>query len=275
MHRVSSAAKFSAAIIAGYGFAQLKSNRVLADGGALHPPQYPWSHRYPWSSYDHASIRRGYEVYSQVCSTCHSLDRIAYRNLVDVCFTEEEAKALAAERDFPDGPDASGEMFERPGKLTDYMPPPYPNEEAARAANNGAYPPDLSLMVKARHDGTNYIMALLNGYQDPPAGFTVREGLSYNPYFVGSAIAMPQPLTNDKLEFDDGTRGTISQMSKDVATFLAWTAEPEHDDRKKTFVKAIIITSIIAIPALFYKKTKWSLIKTRVLSFVQPGASGH
>jgi len=264
-----------AATVAIAGALALKFTRVHADGAGLHPPAYPWSHRYPWSSYDHASIRRGYEVYSQVCSTCHSLDRIAYRNLVDVCFTEEEAKVLAAERDFEDGPNAEGEMYERPGKLTDYLPAPYANEEAARAANNGAYPPDLSLMVKARPDGTNYIMALLNGYQDPPAGFTVREGLSYNPYFVGGAIAMPQPLTNDKLEFDDGTRASISQMSKDVTTFLAWAAEPEHDERKRTFVKSMIITSIIAIPALFYKKTKWSLVKTRVVSFVKPGQNGH
>lgn len=251
-----------------------RSNKVEADEGLI-PPKYPWNHRFPWSSFDHASIRRGYEVYSQVCSTCHSLDRIAYRNLVDTCFTEEEAKEMAAERDFEDGPDEEGEMFERPGRLSDYMPNPYANEEAARFANNGAYPPDLSLITKARPDGENYLFAILTGYKEAPSGLTLREGLYYNPYFPGGAIAMPQPLTHEQLEFEDGTHGSISQMAKDVTTFLSWAAEPEHDERKKMWIKAMIITTLVGFPLYYYKRLKWSVVKTRVLAFTKEGMGRH
>jgi len=237
----------------------------------LHAPKYPWNHRFPWQSFDHASIRRGYKVYSQVCSTCHSLDRIAYRNLIGVCFTEEEAKELAAERDFIDGPDDQGEMFERPGKLSDYMPRPYANENAARFANNRAYPPDLSLLVLGREGNENYIFSVLTGYRDPPAGIEVKEGLYYNPYFPGGKIAMPQALSNGQLEFEDGTEASISQMAKDVTTFLAWAAEPEHDVRNKMGLKVLFLLGVSLVPVFYWKKFKWSVVKTRVLSFVKDG----
>jgi len=255
------------AALGGYLWSSLVE-KVKADD-ALHPPKYPWNHRFPWQSYDHASIRRGYKVYSQVCSSCHSLDRVAYRNLVGVCYTEEEAKELAAERDFLDGPDEQGEMFERPGKLSDYMPRPYPNENAARFANNRALPPDLSLIVKAREAHEDYVFAILTGYKEAPAGIQMREGLYYNPYFPGGKIAMPQALSDGQLEFEDGTYASISQMSKDVTTFLAWASEPEHDDRHKMGLKATFVLAMMAIPTFYYKRFKWSVLKTRVVAFTK------
>jgi len=186
----------------------------------LHPPHYHWEHSGYLSSFDHAAIRRGYKVYKDVCSSCHSLDRIAFRNLVGVAFTEEEAKAVAAESQFQDGPNDQGEMYMRPGKLTDPFPRPYANNKLARAANNGALPPDLSLMSKSRHDHEDYLFSLLTGYREPPAGIVLREGMSYNPYFPGGAISMPQQLFDGGVEYDDGTPATVSQMAKDVATFF-------------------------------------------------------
>ena len=172
------------------------------------------------------SIRRGYQVYREVCAACHSLDRIAWRNLVGVSHTVDEVKAMAEEVEYEDGPNDQGEMFTRPGKLSDYLPPPYPNEEAARASNQGALPPDLSLIVKARHGGAvsafpalhgrvqgftrafvsgqDYIFSLLTGYRDPPAGFEIREGMNYNPYFPGNAISMARVLFDGLVEYDDG-----------------------------------------------------------------------
>jgi ubiquinol-cytochrome c reductase cytochrome c1 subunit len=236
---------------------------------ALPAPRYPWNHRYPWQGFDHASIRRGYKVYSQVCAACHSLDLIAYRNLVGTCYTEEEAKELAAERDFMDGPDEEGEMFERPGKLTDHMPRPYANDNAARFANNRALPPDLSLIVKARGNNEDYLFALLLGYKEPPAGVQVREGLYYNPYFPGAAIAMPPPLLPDQLEFEDGTHASMSQVAKDVSTFLAWASEPHGDELKKMGLKAMFLLTIASAATLYYKRLKWSVLKTRVISFTK------
>jgi len=253
-------------VLAGSALYLKKQDKAQANE-ALEPPKYPWSHRYPWQAFDHASIRRGFQVYKQVCSTCHSLDRVAYRNLIDVCYTEEEAKELAAEIEYEDGPDAEGEMFKRSGKLSDYMPRPYPNENAARFTNNGALPPDLSLMTKARHGGADYIFALLTGYKEPPAGISLRGGLYYNPYFAGGAIAMPPGLIEGALTFDDGTPSSISQMAKDVSVFLAWAAEPEHDDRKRWGFKAGLVLTLMAIPTFYFKRLRWSVLKTRVVSF--------
>ena len=146
----------------------LKAMTVAEEG--LHSAHYPWAHEGMLETFDHAAIRRGYQVYREVCSACHSLDRIAWRNLVGVSHTVDESKAMAEEVEYEDGPNDEGNMFQRPGKLADYMPRPYANDEAARAGNAGALPPDLSLIVKARHSGTDYIFSLLTGYRDPPAG---------------------------------------------------------------------------------------------------------
>jgi ubiquinol-cytochrome c reductase cytochrome c1 subunit len=240
---------------------------VKASDLELHPPKNIWSHTGLFSALDHSSIRRGYEVYKQVCAACHSMRFIAYRNLVGVSHTEAEAKAEAEEILVEDGPDDTGAMFQRPGKLSDYFPNPYANEEAARAANNGAYPPDLSYIVSARHGGEDYVFSLLTGYCDPPAGVLLREGQYYNAYFTGGAISMSQALYSETTEYSDGTPATSSQQAKDVATFLKWTAEPEHDDRKKMLIKAIgIFTFLIAI-SYYVKKLKFSSLKTRKIEF--------
>jgi ubiquinol-cytochrome c reductase cytochrome c1 subunit len=187
-------------------------------------------------------------VYTQVCASCHSLSRISYRNLVGVCYTEEEAKKLAAAITVVDGPNDEGEMFERPGKLSDPFPKPYKNEEQARAINNGAYPPDLSLIIKARPKREDYIFALLTGYREVPAGVTVAAGQHYNPYFPGSKIGMAKQLMDGGIEYYDGTPATESQMAKDVAVFLAWASEPESDDRKHYGLKWMVaITAVAAL----------------------------
>jgi len=236
----------------------------------LHPLAYPWSHNGLFDTFDHASIRRGFQVYREVCSSCHSLDRIAWRNLVGVSHNVDEIKALAEEVEYQDGPNDQGEMFQRPGKLSDYMPPPYANEEAARAANAGALPPDLSLIVKARHGGIDYIFSLLTGYVDPPAGVELRDGMNYNPYFPGGAISMARVLFDGLVEYDDGTPATTSQMAKDVSTFLNWASEPEHDERKKIGVQAVIIFSSLFAISIWVKRFKWTVIKNRKLIYNPP-----
>jgi ubiquinol-cytochrome c reductase cytochrome c1 subunit len=229
----------------------------------LHSAQYPWPHAGLLDSYDHASIRRGYQVYQQVCAACHSLQYIHFRDLVGVAYTEEEAKAMAADVEVVDGPNDEGEMFERPGRLSDPLPAPYANEQAARYSNGGAYPPDLSLITNARPDGQNYVFSLLMGYRDPPAGIAVREGLYYNPYFVGGAIAMPRMLADGGAEYDDGTPASSSQQAKDVTAFLAWAASPEHDERKLVGVKALSVLAIMALYAVYQKRLRWSVLKSR------------
>jgi len=255
-------------------FVGIVSASGLAEAG-LHPASYPWSHKGLLDSFDHASIRRGYQVYREVCAACHSLDRIAWRNLVAVSHTVDEVRAMAEEVEYEDGPDDKGEMFKRPGKLSDYMPPPYPNEEAARAANANALPPDLSLIVKARHGGADYIFSLLTGYIDPPAGVHIGEGLNYNPYFPGGAIAMARVLFDGVVEFPDGTPATTSQMAKDVVTFLNWAAEPEHDDRKKIGLQALILLGSLTIMSVYLKRYKWTPLKTRKIFYNPPKDLGH
>jgi len=233
----------------------------------LHAPSLPWSHNGAFNSMDHSSIRRGYQVYKQVCAACHSLRYLAYRNLVGVSHTEAEAKAEAEESQSLDGPDESGEMFMRPGKLSDYFPKPFPNDAAAAAANNGAIPPDLSYIVLARHGGEDYIYHLLNGYCDPPAGIELREGQNFNPYFPGGAIGMGAPIYNEIIEYDDGTPATQSQLAKDVCTFLTWTASPEHDMRKKMAIKALSIMALLGGFSYYLKRHKWSVIKSRKIFY--------
>jgi ubiquinol-cytochrome c reductase cytochrome c1 subunit len=224
---------------------------------------WPWSHEGMLDSYDHAAIRRGFQVYQQVCAACHSLQYIHYRDLVGVCYSEEEAKAMAADVEVADGPNDEGEMFERPGRLSDPLPSPYTNEQAARYANGGAYPPDLSLITTARPNGQNYLFSLLLGYKEPPAGVSVREGLYYNPYFPGGAIAMPRMLADGGVEYDDGTPSNSSQQAKDVTTFLAWAASPEQDERKLMGVKAITVIGIMWAFAVYQKRLRWSVLKSR------------
>lgn len=247
------------------------STAMTAAEYGLHAPKFDWPNYGPFNTFDHASIRRGYQVYREVCAACHSLDRVAWRNLVDVSHTADEVKDMAAQFEYDDEPDEQGNPRKRPGKLSDYLPGPYPNEEAARAANQGALPPDLSLIIKARHGGPDYVFSLLTGYpEEPPEGITLPVGTNYNPYFPGGSIAMGRVLFDDLVEYEDGTPATTSQMAKDVTTFLHWAAEPELDERKKYGLKAIIILSSLYLLSIWVKKFKWSAIKTRKIVFNPP-----
>jgi len=240
-----------------------------ADCNADHIPSldYGFDMNGSFSSFDYASVRRGYQVYKEVCATCHSLEGIAFRNLINVTHTEEQMKALAADIEVEDGPNDEGEMFDRPAKLSDKLPKPYANDEAGRAANNGALPPDLTLMTKARHGGADYVFALLTGYVEPPAGKVMLPGLHYNPYFAGGAIAMEKQLNDGQLEYEDGTPATASQLAKDVSVFLAWAAEPEHDERKLAGTKFVIAMMAMVCITGFYKRYRWQVLKTRKINY--------
>jgi ubiquinol-cytochrome c reductase cytochrome c1 subunit len=217
-----------------------------------------WHHAGPFGTFDRAAAQRGFLVYKEVCAACHSLRYVAFRHLEDIGLTEAETKALAATYQVVDGPDDSGEMFERAGKPSDRYPSPYPNEKAARAANNGAYPPDLSLITKARVGFENYVYSVLTGYEEPPAGVEVREGMSYNAYFPGHQIAMPQPINDDQVTYPDGTKASIDQMAHDVVTFLAWAAEPSLEARKKMGVKVLLFLLAFAIVLYAVKRKVWA-----------------
>jgi ubiquinol-cytochrome c reductase cytochrome c1 subunit len=257
--------------VAGTGVATaaaVYNSAVFASDGVLAPTKMPWDFEGYLTTYDAGAIRRGHQVYSQVCASCHGLRAIAYRNLVGVCYSEEEAKAMAEDVEFADGPNDEGEMFDRPGKLSDYFPSPYPNEEAARFANNGAYPPDLSLITKARVGGADYVFALLTGYKDVPAGLQPRDTQYYNPYFPGGWIGMPQPINEGAVEYEDGTSPTVTQMAKDVCVFLTWAAEPEADERKLMGFKMMSALTVLFGFTWWYKRRTWSVIKNRRLVIV-------
>lgn len=186
-----------------------------------------------------------------------------WRQLVGVAYTEDEAKALAAETEVEDGPNDEGEMYTRPGRLADKLPMPYANEQAARYANGGAYPPDLSLISGARHNGQNYIFALLTGYREPPAGIEMREGLYYNPYFPGGAIAMPKMLVDGGAEYDDGTPASESQQAKDIVTFLTWSCYPYQDEMRIMGIKACFVLSLMIVFASYSKRLRWAPLKSQ------------
>ena len=217
-----------------------------------------WNHEGPFGTFDRAAVQRGFLVYRDVCAACHSLRFIAFRNLEEIGLTEGEVKAVAETYQIVDGPDDFGEMFERPGKPSDRFPSPFPNEKAARAANNGAFPPDLSLVTKARVGGEDYIYSLLTGYEEPPAGVELREGMSYNVYFPGHQIAMPPPLSDGQVEYPDGTKATVDQMAHDVTTFLAWAAEPTLETRKQTGVKVMLFLFAFSIVLYAAKRKVWA-----------------
>jgi len=235
-----------------------------------HPPRYPFWFKSIFHSHDIPSVRRGYEVYRQVCATCHSMKQLHFRHLVNQVLPEKRMKQIASSYDVVDGPNDEGEMFTRPGILTDAFPSPYPNEEAARYANGGALPPDLSVYTTAKHEGVDYIFALLTGYRDPPAGFAVRAGLYYNPYYPGGLIAMPPPIHADGLvDYEDGTPSTRSQMAKDCVMFLTWASEPAHDERKLLGLKALSACMLgTAVVGVWYR-SMWIGFKTRRIDFTK------
>lgn len=218
---------------------------VLASDDAPTPPKQKWSFQGFKGTFDRASAQRGLKVYREVCAACHGLSLVTFEKLEALGFSKAQVKAIAAEYKVVDGPNDEGEMFERNALISDRMPAPFKNEKAARAANNGAYPPDQSLIVKARKGGPDYVYALLTGYENPPEGFQVGDGLHYNKYFPGHQIAMIKPLNDGQVSFDDGTPATVDQMARDVTTFLTWVAEPELEERKRTGFKVMLYLLIL------------------------------
>lgn len=223
---------------------------------AEHPRKIVWPFEGIQGSVDRAAAQRGFQVYKEVCSACHGMSRVAFRNLQEIGFSEAEVKALAKDYSYKALNDA-GEEVERPGLPADKMPSPFPNEQAARAGNNGAYPPDLSLIVKARHDGANYIYSLLTGYKDAPADFPLGDGMNYNPYFEGRQIAMAAPLSEGAVTYEDGTNATVDQMARDVVTFLQWAAEPEMEHRKSMGLRVMVFLAIGAVFFYIAKRRIW------------------
>ena len=212
-------------------------------------------------------MQRGFQVYKEVCSSCHSMQYLSYRNLGEPGgpeFTLEEVKAIAASVEIEDGPDSQGEMFTRPGKPSDKFKSPYPNVEASTVANGGAYPPDMSVLVKARPGGADYMYSVLMGYEEPPAGMKLDDGVYYNKYMIGQKIKMASPLLEGIVEYSDGTEATVDQMAKDVTTFLAWAAEPELEVRHKLGIKVIIYLLLLTILVYLSMKKIWSRIDSEV-----------
>lgn len=237
---------------------------AIASDDVAKPKQEVWPFDGVTGTFDRQSIQRGFKVFKEVCSACHSVNRLAFRNFIEIGFSEAEVKSLAAEYLVTDGPNDEGEMFERPARPADLIPGPYANEKAARAANNAAYPPDLSLIIKARADGANYVYSLLTGYSEIPAGFYLGENMHYNPYFAGggSKLAMTPPLTADgQVTYIDGTNPTIDQMARDVVNFLQWAAEPEMEQRKNLGISVMIFLAIFTFLFYLAKKIIWRNVK--------------
>ena len=233
----------------------------------IDPIKVNWSFKGLTGKFDRSSLQRGFQFYKEVCSSCHSMQYLSYRNLGEQGgpeFSEVEVKAIAASVEIEDGPDSQGEMFLRPGRPSDKFKSPYPNVNASIAANGGAYPPDMSVLVKARPGGSDYIYSVLVGYEEPPAGVVLDDGVYYNKYMIGNKIKMSAPLIDGIVEYSDGTEATVDQMAKDVTTFLSWAAEPELEERHRTGVKVIIY--LILLTALVYLSMKkiWSRIDPKI-----------
>ena len=220
-----------------------------------------WSFKGIFGTFDRASLQRGYQVYQEVCSGCHSVQHLSYRNLSEKGgpeFSIEEAKAIASQFEVEDGPNSDGEMFNRPGRLSDKFVKPYPNVQASTAANGGAYPPDMSVLAKARAGGADYIYSLLLGYEEAPSGFELDDGVYYNKYMPGNKIKMSAPLSDGLVEYSDGTQSTTTQMAKDITTFLVWAAEPHLESQHRMGFKAIIYLIILFTLVYMSKQKVWS-----------------
>jgi len=240
----------------------LPSNLSFGSDDADHLLSVKWQFDGLFGKFDRSSLQRGYQVFKNVCSTCHSMKRVSFRDLKKIGFSDLEIKALSSEYQIQDGPNESGQMFMRTGRPSDYFPGPFTNDNEARAANNGAFPPDLSLIIKARQDGANYVYSILNGYQSlKPTGFAISDGLHYNRYFPGRKIAMATPLIDGIISYQDGTEATIDQMSKDVVNFLQWASEPEMEDRKSMGIKVITFLLLVTVFTYLAMKRIWSDVK--------------
>tara|TARA_S200000501_G_scaffold305749_1_gene294209 strand:- start:869 stop:1651 length:783 start_codon:yes stop_codon:yes gene_type:complete len=235
-----------------------KSHELLKPG---------WSFKGFFGKFDRASLQRGYQVYTEVCAACHSMKYLSYRNLFESGgpeFSEDQVKIIASQFEVVDGPNSEGEMFTRPARLSDNFVSPYANDQAATAANGGAYPPDMSVLVKARTGGADYIYSVLMGYENPPAGISLDDGVYYNKYMPGNKIKMAKPLSAGAVEYIDSTEATEEQMSKDVVAFLSWAAEPHLEARHKIGFKAIVYLIILTILVYFSMKKIWSRIESKV-----------
>jgi ubiquinol-cytochrome c reductase cytochrome c1 subunit len=222
------------------------------------PPAQSWSFSGPFGTYDLAAAQRGFQVYSEVCSNCHSMQLMYYRNLTGLGLTMDQIKAIAAAVQVPSGLNDQGEPVQGPGLPSSHFRSPFPNEQAARAANNGALPPDLSLIVNAREGGPDYVYGVLTGYADPPEGFTMQQGMNYNKYFPGHQIAMPKPLSDGQVTFQGDAPNTVDQMAHDVVTFLAWTSNPEMVQRKQIGVRAVLFLALMTGLTYAVKRKVWS-----------------
>ncbi|MFO1035994.1 MAG: cytochrome c1 [Geminicoccaceae bacterium] len=226
--------------------------------GTVPPMERSWPTDGFFGKFDRAGLQRGFQVYMNVCHACHGLKYVAFRSLSDLGYNEDQIKAIAAEYTVTDGPNDEGDMFERPARPSDRIPSPFANDQAARAANGGALPPDLSLIVKAREDGENYVFSLLNGFEEPPADVHVPDGMYYNHYFPGHLIGMPPPLSDDAITYEDGTPATVPNMASDVVQFLTWAAEPKLEARKGTGL-AVVLFSLVFIGIFYaYKRRIWA-----------------
>lgn len=238
------------------------SGSAFAAGDAVEAPKQDWSFNGPFGTFERAELQRGFQVYDEVCASCHGMKFLSYRNLGDEGgpqFSEAAVKAIAASKEVEDGPDDAGDMFTREGKPFDRFVSPFDNDQAARASNGGALPPDLSLIAKARAGGPDYIYALLTGYQEEaPAGFDLADGMHYNDYFPGHAIAMAAPLSDDLVEYQDGTAATLEQQARDVTAFLMWAAEPKLEARKSLGVKVILYLLVFAGLLYVAKRRVWA-----------------
>ncbi len=231
---------------------------MAADSHAPQIPDAGFSFSRLFGTYDRAAAQRGFQVYKEVCANCHSMRQMYYRNLTELGLSADQVRNIAASFQIPDGPNDEGEMFERAGRVSDHFRRPFANDNAARSANGGALPPDLSVITKARQNGANYLYALLTGYRDAPAGVTVMEGMHYNEYFPGHQIAMGAPLSDGQVDFGAGVPNTVEAMARDVTTFMAWAAEPELETRRAMGVKILIFLSILGVLAYLTKRRIWA-----------------
>jgi ubiquinol-cytochrome c reductase cytochrome c1 subunit len=240
-----------ALIFAGVAWAQEEAPPV---------PHQQWPFEGVFGTYDRAALQRGFQVYKEVCSVCHPVKHLYYRDLEELGYSEDQVKGIAAQSQVSDGPNDQGEMFQRPARPSDPIPGPFPNDQAARVANNGALPPDLSLITKAREGGSDYVYAILTGFKDAPAGFKMNKNMYYDEYFAGHQIAMPPPLSPDQVKFADGSPSTVPQMAHDVVSFLSWAAEPTLDERHRMGFKVFLF--LIVATGVFYaaKRKIWSRV---------------
>jgi len=230
---------------------------VLASSSGNDLPKHNWSFKGLTGTFDKSAVQRGFKVYREVCSGCHSMNLLYYRDLIDIGFSNEEVKAIAAEYTVIDGPNDDGEMFERPARPSDHFVPPFANEQEARVSNNGSYPPDLSVITKAKKRGPDYIFNLLLGYTEPPVDFELGEGMYYNKWKEGHQISMAQPLDEGYVDYDDGTENTLPQLAEDITTFLVWSAEPELEARKKLGIKVILFFIVLGSIVFIVKNRLW------------------